>query len=155
MAHLDGRWQAAKVGTVLGRRLDAQAEEPTLGAVLARRDVGILSSAEERASRLPQGLREAGGERSPSGAMGGEDAPWIGKVADAYVPGGRQTLDYDHLREHLHAFATCQDPNNPAGAKAWASSNSGRFSRTASGPCWGHPSGGGPGKTPSARRWPS
>jgi hypothetical protein len=37
MAHIDGRWQEAKVGTILVRRLEAQAEEPTLGAILARR----------------------------------------------------------------------------------------------------------------------
>jgi hypothetical protein len=37
MAHIDGRWREATVGTILVRRLEAQAEEPTLGAVLARR----------------------------------------------------------------------------------------------------------------------
>ena len=40
MAHSDGRWQEAPVATILGRRREAPADEPTLGAVLARRDVG-------------------------------------------------------------------------------------------------------------------
>jgi hypothetical protein len=47
MAQIDGRWQEAKVATLLVRRLEAPAEAPTLGAVLARRYVGILGSAEE------------------------------------------------------------------------------------------------------------
>ena len=37
MAHIDGRWQEAKVATLLVRRLEVPVEEPTLGAVLARR----------------------------------------------------------------------------------------------------------------------
>lgn len=119
MAHIDGRWQEAKVATILVRRLEAQAEAPTLGAVLARRYVGILGSAEELAARITQVIREAGWEHLPIGAILGDGAPWMWAVADAHVPGVRQTLDYYHLSEHLHAFATLQYPDNPAGAKAW------------------------------------
>jgi hypothetical protein len=119
MAHIDGRWQEAKVATILVRRLEAQAEAPTLGAILARRYVGILGSAEELAARITQVIREAGWEHLPIGAILGDGAPWIWGVADAHFPGVRQTLDYYHLSEHLHAFATLQYPNNPAGAKAW------------------------------------
>lgn len=119
MAHMDGRWQAAKVATILVRRLTIQAEEPTRGAALARRDVCVLGSAEERAARIHQGSREAGWEHIPVGAILGDGAPWMWTVADAHVPGVRQTLDYYHLSEHLYAFANLQYPNNPAGAKAW------------------------------------
>jgi Uncharacterised protein family (UPF0236) len=119
MAHIDGRWQEAKVGTILVRRLEAQAEEPTLGAVLARRYVGVLGSAEDLAIRITQVMREAGWERIALGEILGDGAPWIWTVADAHVPGVRQTLDYYHLSEHLYAFAQLQYPNNPAGAKAW------------------------------------
>lgn len=119
MAHIDGRWQEAKVATILMRRLEAQVEEPTLGAVLARRYVAILGSAEELATRITQVIREAGWERLPIGEILGDGAPWIWNVAAAHFPGVRQTLDYYHLSEHLHAFATLQYPNNPAGAKAW------------------------------------
>lgn len=119
MAPIDGRWQEAKVATILVRRLEAPAAEPTLGAVLARRYVGILGSAEELAARIAQGIREAGWERIPMGEMLGDGAPWIWTVADAHLPGVRQTLDDYHLSEHLHAFATLQYPHNPAGAKAW------------------------------------
>jgi hypothetical protein len=119
MAHSDGRWQEAKVATILVRRLEAPAEEPTLGAVLARRYVGILGSAEELAARVTQGIREAGWEHLPIGEILGDGAPWIWTVADAHFPGVRQTLDYYHLSEHHHAFAMLQYPNNPAGAKAW------------------------------------
>jgi Uncharacterised protein family (UPF0236) len=119
MAHIDGRWQEATVGTILVRQLEAQAEEPTLGAVLARRYVGVLGSAEDLAVRITQVIREAGWERLPLGQILGDGAPWIWAVADAHFPGVRQTLDYYHLSEHLYAFAQIQYPHNPAGAKAW------------------------------------
>jgi hypothetical protein len=119
MAHIDGRWQEAKVGTILVRQLAAQAEEPTLGTVLARRYIGVLGSAEDLALRITQAIREAGWERIPVGEILGDGAPWIWTVADAHFSGVRQTLDYYHLSEHLYAFAQLQYPNNPAGAKAW------------------------------------
>lgn len=101
------------------RQLEAQAEEPTLGAVLARRYVGVLGSAEDLAVRITRVIREAGGERLPLGQILGDGAPWIWTVADAHFPGVRQTLDYYHLSEHLYAFAQIQYPHNSAGAKAW------------------------------------
>jgi hypothetical protein len=119
MAHIDGRWQEAKVATILVRRLEAQAEEPSLGAILARRYVGILGSAEALAVRLQQMIHEAGWAHIPLGEIVGGGAPWIWTVADAHFPGVRQTLDYSHLSEHLYAFANLQYPNNPTEAKAW------------------------------------
>lgn len=119
MAHIDGRWQEAKVGTILVRQLEAQPEEPTLGAVLARRYVGILGAAEDLAVRITQVMREAGWERIPVGEILGDGAPWIWTVAAAHFPGVRQTLDYYHLSEHLYAFAQLLYPNNPAEAKVW------------------------------------
>jgi hypothetical protein len=119
MAHIDGRWQEAKVGTILVRRLEAQAEEPTLGAILARRYVGVLGSAEDLAVRLTQVIREAGWEHIPLGEIVGDGAHWIWTLANVHFPGVRQTLDYYHLSEHLYAFANLQAPNDLAGAKAW------------------------------------
>jgi hypothetical protein len=119
MAHIDGRWQEAKVGTILVRRLAAQAKEPPLGAILGRRYVGVLGSAEELAVRRTQMIREAGGEHMPLGEIVGDGAPWIWTVAEAHVPGVRQTLDYDHRSEPLDDFAQLLYPHNPAGAKAW------------------------------------
>jgi hypothetical protein len=119
MAHIDGRWQEAKVGPIVVRQLEAQAEEPTLGAILARRYVGVLGSAEDLAVRITQVRREAGWERIPLGEILGDGAPWIWSVADAHFPGVRQTLDYYHLSEHLYVFAQLLYPNNFAGAKAW------------------------------------
>ena len=119
MAHIDGRWQEVKVATLLVRQLEAPAEEPTLGAVLARRYVSVLGSAEDLATRITQVLREVGWEHLPMGEILGDGAPWIWKVAAAHFPGVRQTLDYYHLSEHLYAFAHLLYPNNPAGAKAW------------------------------------
>jgi hypothetical protein len=100
-------------------RLEAPEEEPTLGAVLARRYVGILGSAEALAARITQGIREAGWEHIPIAEILGDGVPWIGTVPNAHVPAVRQTLDDYHLSEHLHAFATLQYPNDPARAKAW------------------------------------
>jgi hypothetical protein len=119
MAHIDGRWQEAKVATILVRRYEAPVEEPTLGAVLARRYVGVLGAAEELATRIQQVIWAAHWERIPVGEILGDGAVWIWKVADSHFPGVRQTLDYYHLSEHLYAFANLQYPNNPTGAKAW------------------------------------
>jgi hypothetical protein len=127
MAHIDGHWQEAKVGTILVRRLEAQAEEPTLGAVLARRYVGVLGSAEDLVVRITQVIREAGWERISLGEILGDGASWIWTVADAHFPGVRQTLDYYHLSEHLYAFAQLLYPHEPAGAKAWVEQKMGAF----------------------------
>jgi Uncharacterised protein family (UPF0236) len=118
-AHIDGRWPQPKVATILVRRLEPQAAEPTLGAILARRYVCVLGTAEALAVRIQQTLQEAGWARIPIGEILGDGAPWIWKVADAYFPGVRQTLDYYHLSEHLYTVAHLLYPNNPAGAKAW------------------------------------
>ena len=87
MAHIDGRRQEAKVGTILVRRLEAQAEEPTLGAILGRRYVGVLGSAEDLAVRLKQVSARPAGSTFPLGEIVGDGAPWIWTVADAHVPG--------------------------------------------------------------------
>jgi hypothetical protein len=60
MLHIDGRWQEAKVATILVRRREAQAEAPTLGAVLARRNVGVLGTAEHLVARITPVIHEAG-----------------------------------------------------------------------------------------------
>jgi hypothetical protein len=118
-AHIDGRWQQPKVATLLVRRLETQAEEPTLGAIMARRYVCVLGSAEDLAVRIQQALQQAGWEHITLGEILGDGAPWIWKVAEAYFPGVRQTLDYYHLSEHLYTVAHLLYPNNAAGAKAW------------------------------------
>jgi hypothetical protein len=88
------RGSAVTIGqTSLARRLEAQAQEPTLGALLGRRDIGVLGSAEELAVPLKQMIREAGWEHILLGEIVGDGAPWIWTMADAHVPGMRQTLD--------------------------------------------------------------
>jgi hypothetical protein len=125
MAPIDGRWQAVKGATLLVRRLDAQAEEPPLGTVLARRHGGGLGAAAALAARLKQAIGDAGGEPSAIGELLGEGAPWIGKAAAPYCPGVRQTLDSSHLSAHLDAFAHLQHRPHPLGAKAWVEQNMG------------------------------
>jgi hypothetical protein len=66
----------------------AQAEEPIIGAILARRYVAVLGSPEDLAIRLTQVLREAGWARIPLGRIVGDGAPWIWTVADAYFTEG-------------------------------------------------------------------
>jgi hypothetical protein len=128
------------------------AAEPTLGAVLARRYVSVLGSAEDLATHTTQVLREAGWEHIPMGEILGDGAPWIWNVADAHFPGVRQTLDYYPLSDHLYACAHLLYRNNPAGAKAWVDQNMGGSLRIASGRCWVRSSEGDPGKRPSAMR---
>jgi hypothetical protein len=48
------------VATILVRQRETQAEESTLGAVLARCYVDILGSPEDLVARIKQVLREAG-----------------------------------------------------------------------------------------------
>jgi hypothetical protein len=86
-AHVDGRWQQPKVATILVRQLEARAEKPTLGAVLARRYASVLGSAEDLAVRIQQVFREAGWEHIPIGEILGDGAPWIWNLADAHFPG--------------------------------------------------------------------
>jgi hypothetical protein len=125
MAHSDGRWQDAKVATIRVRRFEAPVEEPPLGAVLARRSVGVLGAAEELAACLHQVIRAAHWERLPVGEILGDGAVWMWQVADRHFPGVRQTLDADHLSAHLAAGANRHDPNNPTGAQAWVDQNLG------------------------------
>jgi hypothetical protein len=124
-AHIDARWQQPKVATILIRRLEVQAEEPTLGALRARRYVCVLGTADELAIRIKQVLREVRWERIPLGEILGDGAPWIWNAAEAHLPGVRQTLDDYHLSEHLYPFAHLLYPNNPAGAKIWVEQNMG------------------------------
>src|SRR5215471_14735507 len=64
-AHIDGRWQEPKVATVLVRRLPECPKVPTRGAVLARRYVCVLGSADELITRIKHTIREAGWEPLP------------------------------------------------------------------------------------------
>lgn len=100
-AHIDGRWQPPQVATRQGRRRSAPGEEPTLGPVLARRSVRLLGPADDVAMGIIQGRREAGWQPLPRGEILGDGAPWIWNLAEAHVPGGRQTLDSDQLSEPL------------------------------------------------------
>jgi hypothetical protein len=118
-AHIDGRWQSPKVATMLVRRLESPAEAPILGAVLARRSVSALGSAEDLAAHFQQVIREVGWECFPIEEVVGNVASWMWKVATAYFPGVWQTLDDAHLMDHLYAFAHILYPNNRLDAKAW------------------------------------
>ena len=75
-AHLDGRWPQPTGATLLGRPLGTPAEDPTRGAVLARRYVRVLGAADDVAVRLQQVLRAAGWAPMPLGASLGDGAPW-------------------------------------------------------------------------------
>jgi hypothetical protein len=86
-AHIDGRWQQPKVVTIVVRQLETQAEEPTPGAVLARRYVSVLGSAEEFAARIQQAIREAGWERIPLGRSWAMVPPGFGPWRTPTFPG--------------------------------------------------------------------
>jgi hypothetical protein len=118
-AHIDGRWQAPKVATILVRRLPVEAQEPTRGTVVARRYLCILGSAEALVTRLKAMIRDAGWAQLPVAEILGDGAPWIWHVAEAHFPGVRQTLDYYHLSEHLDAVAQRLFPEAPEHAKQW------------------------------------
>jgi hypothetical protein len=119
MAHIDGRWQEAKVATILVRHLPRRSPRPVRGAVLARRYVCVRGTAEELVAHIKQTLREAGWEGIPVAEILGDGAAWIWHVADVHFPGVRQTLDYDHLSEHFYEVARLLSPEQPEAAKAW------------------------------------
>lgn len=119
MALSDGRGQAATVGPSLVHRRESQAEVPTLGTILARRDGAGLGALADLALHRQQVLREADWERLRRGESVGDGAPGMWQVAEAACPGVRQTLDDDHLSAHLDDFAPLLYPNNPVGAKVW------------------------------------
>jgi hypothetical protein len=104
-AHIDGRWQEPKVATVLVRRLPSRPKVPTRGAVLARRYVCVLGSAEALVGRIKAVIHQAGWDGIPVAEIVGDGAVWMWNMATAHFPGVRQTLDYYHLSEHLYEWA--------------------------------------------------
>ena len=118
-AHVDGRWQEPKVATILVRRLPTRPKVPTRGAVLARRYVCVLGSAEALIERIKALICAAGWDSIPVAEILGDGAAWIWNVATAHFPGVRQTLDYYHLSEHLYAFAHRLYPEAPECSHAW------------------------------------
>ncbi len=104
-AHIDGEWQEPKVATVVVRRLPARRRPPTRGAVIARRYVCELGSAEMLMQRIKAMIRESGWEDIEVAEIVGDGAHWIWNAAERHFPGVRQTLDYYHLSEHFYDFA--------------------------------------------------
>jgi hypothetical protein len=82
-AHIDGCWQQPKVGSFLVRQLDAQAAEPTLGAVIARCYVSVLDSADNLAVRVNRVFHEVGWADIPIGEILGDGTPWSWNVAES------------------------------------------------------------------------
>lgn len=107
MAHVDGAWREAKVGTVVVRRVDVDDEETEdrRGKVLARRHTCVLGPPEELGARLAELIESSGWTRIPVVEVLGDGAPWIWNLADELFPYAHQTLDSFHLREHLFEYA--------------------------------------------------
>lgn len=120
MAHIDGDWHEAKVGTVLVRRRGEKTAsgEPKLGKVEAQRYACVYGSPETLAFEIKRTIREAGWEGIPIAEILGDGSKWIWNLAENHFPGVPQTLDTWHLKQHLYEFATVhyQDPSR---AKAW------------------------------------
>ena len=62
-AHIDGRWQEPKVGTIVVRQLPKPSPTPTRGAVVARRYVCVLGSADDLARRIKATIRQVENNR--------------------------------------------------------------------------------------------
>src|SRR5262249_38126569 len=118
-AHIDRRWQEPKVATVLVRHLSKDAKVPTRGAVLARRYVCVLGTAEDLVERIKAVIHEAGWDSIPVAEIVGDGAAWIWNVATEHFSGVRQILDDYHLSEPLYAFAHLRYPEAPERAKTW------------------------------------
>jgi hypothetical protein len=120
MAHIDGAWHEAKVGTIQVRRRGEKTAEgtPKLGRVEARRYACVRGSADELAAEIQRTIREAGWGEMPIAEILGDGAPWIWNLAENHFPGVAQTLDTWHLKEHLYEFANALHVD-PCRAKAW------------------------------------
>ena len=120
MAHIDGVWHEAKVGTILVRRRGEKTEEgePKLGKVVAQRYACIYGGPEELALEIKRAIREAGWKKIPIAAILGDGSKWIWNLAATHFPGVPQTLDTWHLKEHLYEFANLLY-KDPCRAKAW------------------------------------
>jgi hypothetical protein len=120
MAHLDGDWHEAKVGTILVRHRGEKGRdgEPMLGQVVARRYACVRGGPEELAVEIKRTIHEAGWEAIPIGEILGDGAHWIWNLAAKHFPGVPQTLDTYHLKEHLYEFANLRY-KDPCRAEAW------------------------------------
>lgn len=118
-AHIDGRWHDPKVGTVVVRRLPKASPRPVRGAVVARRDVCVLGSADELARRINAPIHHAGWHAIEVAEIVGDGAAWMWNAAEAHFSGIPQVLDYYHLSEHVYEAAHWLYPNAPDHAKVW------------------------------------
>lgn len=118
-AHIDGRWQEPKVGTIVVRQLPKPSPRPVRGAVVARRYVCVLGSADELVRRINATIHQAGWQDIEVAEVLGDGAAWIWNVADVHFPGIPQVLDYYHLSEPFYEVAPLLFPHSPDQAKAW------------------------------------
>ena len=122
MAHIDGNWHEAKVGTILVRHRGEKTAEgepkPKLGKVEAQRYACIYGGPEELAFEIKRAIREAGWQDIPIAEILGDGSHWIWNLAENHFPGVPQTLDMWHLKEHLYEFAKAHY-KDPCRAKAW------------------------------------
>jgi len=120
MAHIDGDWHEAKVGSILVRVRGEKTDRglPKLGKVVAHRYACVRGGPEELAREIKRTIRESGWGRIPIAEILGDGSHWIWKLAEEHFPGVRQTLDTWHLKEHLYEFAKVHFPN-PTRAKVW------------------------------------
>jgi len=120
MAHIDGDWHEAKVGTILvrGRGEKTADGEPKLGSVAARRYACVRGGPDELGDEIRKTIRESGWSGIPVAEILGDGSVWIWNLADRCFPGVRQTLDTWHLKDHLFEFANL-NYKDPCRAKAW------------------------------------
>ena len=119
MAHVDGAWHEAKVGSVVVRRVDpSAAAEQRRGEVLARRVTCVRGSPDDLGRAVVALIAKSGWGDIPVVEVLGDGAPWIWNLATAVFPNAHQTLDWWHLRQHFFAYAGVQW-SDAARAEAW------------------------------------
>lgn len=119
MAHVDGDWHEAKVGSVIVRQVNPEAAaDQRRGAVLARRVTCVRGAPEDLGRVVVALIAKSGWSGIPVVEVLGDGAPWIWNLASAVFPNARQTLDWWHLRQHFFAYASVQW-SDAKKAEAW------------------------------------
>lgn len=87
--------------------------------VVARGCTATLGDINEFTPLVLDLARQWGADRATELVVLGDGAEWIWNLAEKYLPGAIQILDFFHMSQHLHTVAKAMFPRKPTTAAAW------------------------------------